>query len=172
MGDMHVELTLPLDTIEDDAVRTVRLVFPFLPPSKNEYDNLPFMWKRSAKQRWAGTPPRIKPHKPGCIARACEAEQVPRGLVKVGLAAHLIFPTNRVRDPQNYAQTLWHFVPDGLVWSGFLVNDNAGRIAIPENWGVTFGLDDRRNVDPDKRKFTVITLSYRRPAQRVDTPCG
>jgi hypothetical protein len=168
-----IQSALPLDTIVEGQLVTYRLVFNRLPPSKNVYDSWPAHYKSSAKRAWTGTRPGTPADraKVGCVEKACREQGVPLGLPKVGLAAKLIFPTDRTRDYQNYAQTLWNFIPDALVWSGILINDDAGRVEIGPNWGVTFGVDYRPRVDIKHRRWTVLTLAcfqaVQRPAKTV-----
>lgn len=150
-----VNLALPFDTIDEGAVRTYRIVLPFLPPSKNVYDGWPIAWKSGAKKKWLKA-----------IARSCAEQQVPLNMPKVGLAARLVFPTTARRDPQNYAQTLWHWVPDALVRCGVLVDDNDGRIEIGPNWGLTMEADLRPGKPKQRRQRTVLTLAFRSPRMK------
>lgn len=149
-GVVHAapQMALPLEqTVGDVAVYT--MVLRYLPPSKNVYDGWPREWKSGAKKKWLRD-----------VAMECEASMIPKGLHQIGLAATLVFPTKNRRDPQNYANCLWNFVPDALVRCGVLVDDNEGRIQIGRNWGVKFAYDTR-NVAKSHRQKTVLTLAVR-----------
>lgn len=139
-------LGLDVGTVGELTVWTLRL--PFLPPSKNVYDNWPPAWKHSAKMRWYRE-----------IRKACDEVGVPRGLDRVGLHARLVFPTRGRRDPQNFAQALWHWVPDALVNAGVLLDDRDGAIEIGANWGVELAVDTRVHIPKEKRKRMVLTIA-------------
>lgn len=142
-----VQLGLPVNVEQSGELRLYRFVLPFLPPSKNVIDNWPAQWKSSAKKKWLRV-----------IAEECEASMVPKGMPKVGLAATLVFSTRARRDPQNYAQALWHWVPDALVRCGVLVDDNEGRVQIGPNWGLQFAYDLRQGPKVHREK-TVLALT-------------
>ena len=150
-----IQLGLPVNVEQQGEIRLYRFVLPFLPPSKNVYDGWPNQWKQSAKRKW------IK-----AIAEEAERSMLPKGLPKVGMAAVLVFPTRGRRDPQNYAQALWNWVPDGLVQAGVLVDDNEGRIQIGPNWGVKFSYDTRTGLPKVRRSRTVIALTMLVPEGR------
>lgn len=143
------QLALPLSVKETGEIRVYRMTLPYLPPSKNEYDNWLPSWKSSAKKKWVRD-----------IAQECEAQMMPKGILKIGLAATLIFPSERRRDISNYAQTLWNFVPDALQYCGVLVDDREGRVQFGPNLGVKFAYDTRRIAD-SHRKRTVIDIAMR-----------
>ena len=151
------ELALPLDVAVVGEVITWRFDLGFLPPSKNVYDSWPGTWKSSAKGKW------IK-H----IGEQCDRLQVPYGLARVGLAARLTFPTNQRRDPQNYSNCLWHWVPDALVRCGRLVDDRDGALSIGPNWGITFAVDNRPHVNKRLRQRTTITMAARLHGAALD----
>jgi hypothetical protein len=76
--------------------------------------------------------------------------------------------SNPRRDPQNFAQTLWNFVPDALVRAGVVVDDNEGRIQIGENWGVQLLTDDRAAPRARvERTILTIAMVHPKPAQVV-----
>jgi hypothetical protein len=162
-----VQAALDLDTVQEDATVTYRLVLPGTPPSKNEIGGWQPAWKASAKRKWMRA-----------VAAQAREQGIPRGNVEIGLAAHLVFPAAGRRDPQNYAETLWNWVPDALqpcvkkcapacqLHCGVLVDDNEGRIQWPPNLGVTFGVDSR-HAPPKVRKRTVITISVRKAVPRA-----
>lgn len=161
-----VQGALDLDTVVENATVTYRLVLPGTPPSKNEIHTWPPAWQNSAKKRWMKM-----------VTAQCRAQGIPLHNTVIGLAAHIVFPTNVRRDPQNYAQTLWHWVPDALQPCGpkcvrgcqnhadILVDDNEGRIQWPPNLGITFGVDSR-HAPAKVRKRTVITISVRKAVPR------
>jgi hypothetical protein len=120
------QLVLPLGAVRSGQVVAFRLLFGFLPPSKNVYDGWPVQWQAGLKRKWLRA-----------VAAECAAQELPLGVPRVGLAATLWFPTNNRRDPQNYAATLWNFVPDGLVRCGVLVDDRDGAVVFGPNLGVT-----------------------------------
>jgi hypothetical protein len=68
-----------------------------------------------------------------------------------------------VRDPQNYAQCLWHWVPDALVTAGVLVDDDEGRVQIGRNWGLKFGYDLRPGVAKKYRERTILAITMKVP---------
>lgn len=148
---METQLAMPIETEQHGDVVVWRLAFGFLPPSKNVYDNWPPQWKHGAKKKWAKH-----------IAMQCAEQQIPTGLQRVGLAARLVFPKNARRDPQNFAQALWHWVPDALVGCGVLVDDRDGAIEIGPNWGIELAVDSRP-LPADRRKRTVLTIATRMP---------
>lgn len=146
---MNVQAALPLDTVKEGTLVVYRIVLPFLPPSKNVYDNWLPTWKSGVKKKWIRA-----------IDYAVKEQGVPLHLPEVGLAARLVFPGRARRDPQNYSNCLWNFVPDALVQSEVLVDDNEGRIQIGPNWGLEFAYDDR--VGPKKaRSRTILTIATR-----------
>jgi len=160
MAGGGTQLAMSIGEQQVGEVKVWRLEFPFLPPSKNVYDQWPNQWKQSAKAKWLKA-----------IARRCQELQLPAGLPKVGLSAKLVFAENARRDPQNYAQSLWHWVPDGLVRCGVLVDDREGCIEIGANWGLTFAVDGRKNVAKKHRQRTVVMVAARVPLA-YDTVTG
>ena len=148
---MDTQLVMPIDRFEQERIVTFRIQLGFLPPSKNVIDNWPPMYKSGAKKKWVRH-----------VSEQCAAQQVPTGLHKVGLAAKLVFASRARRDPQNYAQALWHWVPDALVRCGVLVDDAAGNIEIGPNWGITMEADLRRDVPKEYRQKTILTLAIER----------
>lgn len=119
--------------------RTYTMRFPWLPPSKNKYDGWLPAWKSGAKKKWMRA-----------IAREVEIQQIP-AVEKVGIAVRLQFRSKAHRDPQNYAQCVWHWVPDGLVQAGVIPDDDDGRIEIGPNWGLTM------TVGPEQ--LTIVSLA-------------
>lgn len=154
---LPVQQALELDTVREGEIVVYRMVLPFLPPSKNQIDSWPPAWKGSAKKKWANR-----------IAWKVEELNIPKGLPQVGLAAKLVFASKARRDPQNYAQQIWHWVPDALVKAGVLVDDNEGRIEIGRNWGITMVVDGRKAPRSVIEK-TVLTIAVRQavPAPRA-----
>jgi hypothetical protein len=162
-----VQAALDLDTVQENATVTYKLTLPGTPPSKNEIGSWPPAWKASAKRRWMRA-----------VSERVKELGIPRGNTEIGLAAHLVFPTAGHRDPQNYAENLWNWVPDALqgcrakcqrgcqLHCGVLVDDNEGRIQWPPNLGVTFGVDSR-HAPAKVRKRTVITISVRKAVPRA-----
>lgn len=117
----EVELALPIETAAVGELRRYRLHLPFLPPSKNAYDGWQWQAQHSVKEKWRRY-----------VAAECERLQVPKRNARIGLAGVLWFSTNRTRDPQNYANSLWNFVPDALQRCGVLLNDRDGAIDFAE----------------------------------------
>lgn len=162
-----VQGAFDLDTVVENATVTYKITLPGTPPSKNEIQGWPPAWQNSAKKSWMKR----------VVAQVRELG-IPLHNAQIGLAAHLVFPTVKTRDPQNYAQTLWHWVPDALigcgvkcargcqVHAGVLVDDNEGRIQWPPNLGITFGVDSR-HAPAKVRKRTVITISVRKAVPRA-----
>jgi len=144
------QLALPVDVVEEADWTTYRLTVPYLPPSKNVYENWQPAWKWSAKRKWAND-----------IRLLCMEQQVPQGNARVRLAATLVFASKARRDPQNYAQALWHWVPDALVNCGVLLDDREGCIEIGPNWGVTFDYD-RRRLPSQLRQRTILEIEIPR----------
>ena len=142
------QLAMPFDMETEGEVRLYVLSFPFLPPSKNVSQNWQPMWKSSAKAKWCKA-----------IERQVREQAIPLGCRKVGLAATLVFSSKARRDPQNYAQDLWHWVPDGLVRAGVLVDDCEGAIEIGPNWGLTMRTDLRSGIPKKKRERTMLALT-------------
>lgn len=150
-GDRHVvssQLALPVDVEDDGEIRLYKIALPYLPPSKNVYDGWPVMWKHSLKKKWEKD-----------ILAKCDEMVIPRGVEKVGLAATLVFPSRARRDPQNYAQAIWHFVPDALQKAGVIDDDREGKIEIPGNWGVKFAYDLRTGVPKKRRERTILAMT-------------
>ena len=142
------QLALPVDATTEGEVRLYRLRFPYLPPSKNVMDGWQPAWKSSAKRKWEKR-----------VALLADELAMPRGVRHIGLAATLIFPTNARRDPQNYSQALWNWIPDGLQKCGVLVDDRDGAIDFGPNLGVRFAIDDRKGVPKEKRQRTVVAVT-------------
>jgi hypothetical protein len=143
---MGVQGVLPVDVEQTGDLRLYKLHLPFLPPSKNVYDNWPGEWKGSATKKW-------ERH----ILQKCEELMIPKA-EKIGLAAVLVFPQSGHRDPQNYSNCLWHWVPDALVKAGVIDDDNEGKIEIGPNWGLRFAYD-KRVAPKEMRKHTHIALT-------------
>jgi hypothetical protein len=144
-----VQGILPIDVREEGDLRLYKITLPFLPPSKNEYDPWPGTWKSAAKKKWMR---HIETHVKALGIPAAE---------KIGLAAVLVFPTKAARrDPQNYSNCLWHWVPDALQAAGVIDDDRAGKIELGPNWGINFAVDDRA-APKEKRKRTIIMLTMR-----------
>lgn len=144
------QLALPISTEQHGEIRMYRFTLPFLPPSKNQYDTLPWQYQQSIKGKWVRH-----------VIRECEALMMPKDMFRIGLSAALVFPTARRRDPQNYASTLWNFVPDALQKGGFLQDDRDGRIEFGQNLGIQFKIDDRKGVPDVHRKKTHIAIAVR-----------
>lgn len=163
-----VQAALDLDTVREDATVTYRLTLPGTPPSKNEIGGWPPAWRATSKRTWMRR-----------VAERSRELGIPRGNLEIGLAAHLVFPTAAKKDPQNYADTLWNWVPDALqdcgprcgrgckLHCGVLVDDNEGRIHWPENLGITFGVDSR-HAPTKVRRRTVLTISVRKAVPKTD----
>lgn len=147
-----VQLGLPMDATKEGEIVTFQFVLPFLPPSKNSYDGWPPAWKSSAKKKWIRH-----------VARKCIEIGVPQGLPQIGVAVRLVFASRQRRDPQNYAQALWNWVPDALVQAGVLVDDDEGRVEIGPNWGIEMAVDSRGGLHAKEKQRTVITLAARIP---------
>lgn len=144
------QLALPINVEEHGEIRMYRFTVPFLPPSKNQYDTLPWQYQQSMKGKWKRR-----------VIAECEALMLPKGMTKIGLSAALVFPQSRRRDPQNYAATLWNFVPDALQAGGFLLDDRDGCIEFGQNLGVRFHIDDRPAVPTARRKRTHLAIAVR-----------
>lgn len=142
------QLALPVSEEQIGEVRLYRIALPYLPPSKNVYENWPPTWKSSMKKKWVRD-----------LTSKVEEQTMPLDVVKVGLAATLVFPTRARRDPQNYAQALWHWVPDALQKAGVISDDREGKIEIPGNWGLKFDYDTRSGVPKKRRERTLIALT-------------
>lgn len=142
------QLALPVNVEDDGEVRLYKFALPYLPPSKNVYDNWPAQWKQSAKKKWQRD-----------IAAKVDEMMMPKNVTKIGLAATLVFPSRARRDPQNYAQALWHWVPDALVRAEVIDDDRMGKIEIPGGWGVRFEFDLRPGVPKQRRQRTIIALT-------------
>ena len=123
--------------------RTFQMVFPWLPPSKNKYDGWLPTWKTGAKKKWIRA-----------IREEVEIQQIPK-VERIGVAVRLQFLSRARRDPQNYAQCIWNWVPDGLVQAGVIPDDDDGRVQIGPNWGVELTVGDRQ--------LTVISLALEVP---------
>lgn len=143
---MGVQGVLPVDVEQTGDLRLYKLHLPFLPPSKNVYDNWPGEWKGSAKKKW-------ERH----ILQKCEELMIPKA-EKIGLAAVLVFPQKGRRDPQNYSNCLWHWVPDALQKAGVIDDDREGKIEIGPNWGLRFAYDTR-SAPKALRQHTHIALT-------------
>lgn len=146
---MVIQQALELDTVREGATITHRIVLPFLPPSKNVYDGWPWQWQSGTKKKWIRA-----------ILAAVEEQGMPLDVPKIGLAAKLVFPTRQRRDPQNYSNCLWNFVPDGLVKAGVISDDKAGKIDFGPNLSITMAVDDRKAVPKTHRRRTIIAVSF------------
>lgn len=142
------QMALPLGRLEQGQIVTYRFTVPGLPPSKNTYDGLPPQWKNSMKHKWIRA-----------VIREVEAQDMPRGVPRIGLSAVLVFPTKRRRDPQNYAPALWNWIPDALQKCGVIHDDRDGIIDFGPNLGIQFALDERKSISPDRRKRTQIAIT-------------
>jgi hypothetical protein len=151
-----VQEALVIDSIEANGKTTYVMTLPLLPESKNVTDGWPPNWRAGAKKRWMEK-----------IQLWCDQMNLPRGCQRVGLAAELVFP-NRAsrRDPQNYAQNLWNYVPDALVAAGVLVDDNEGRVLIGPNWGIKMTVDDRQGPAKARRR-TRLAITVEHPKMKT-----
>ena len=143
-----VQGILPLGSQDEGDLRLYRFTLPFLPPSKNVYDNWPGVWKSSAKAKW-------KRH----ILTHVKALNIPQA-ERIGLAAILVFPVSQRRDPQNYANCLWNWVPDALQEAGVIDGDHMGKIEFPPGLGIKFAVD-KRVAPKEKRQRTQIILTMK-----------
>lgn len=139
-------MTLPLELHDGDTVR-YEIALPFLPPSKNVYDSWPGTWKSAAKKKWVKH-----------VTAACIEAGVPPGQHRIGLSAVLVFPTKARRDVSNYAQALWHWVPDALQDCGVLLDDRDGAILYGPNLSIRMEVDGRTTIDKRKRQRTILTV--------------
>lgn len=107
---------------------TVTILLAMTPPSKNEWERMHWARRHKIKRQWTSM-----------VALELLAAEVPRCTAEtISLSAVVRFQRRAARrDPQNYAQTLWHLIPDALVQGGWLVDDDDGRITWPENLGMT-----------------------------------
>jgi hypothetical protein len=146
-----VQGVLELNTVRESATTVYVIVLPGVPPSKNKFDALPPAWKSGQKKAWVKR-----------VIAACEEQMVPKDNPRMGLHAKIVFGTSAARrDPQNYAQQLWNWVPDALVQGGFLVDDNEGRVLIGKNWGLEMAVDLRSGPKKAKER-TIIAISVER----------
>jgi len=170
----EVAQVLPLDEHQPGTVAVFVMVFPYLPPSKNQYDGWEHGWKSSAKRKWIRA-----------VVDECKRQNLPKGVPTIGLSARLTFPGRGYsRDPQNYASTLWNFVPDALEDKqhgtyktgtgdnvvvhplrgyGLIPDDRQGRIQFGPNLGIQFAFDERKAIPKDRRKRTRIQIAVRMP---------
>lgn len=151
----EVQLAIPLDVPQTQLVGTWTIWLPWLPKSKNVYANWPATWKSAEKKRWVNR-----------IVEECEAQLIPKGAPKVGLFAELWFATRNRRgdtgtnrDYQNYAEMLWHYVPDALVKAGVVTDDTAEQIQIGPNWGLAFKYDLNETRPKKDRERTRLILA-------------
>lgn len=145
----EVQGILPVDVTDTGDTRLYKLALPFLPPSKNVYDQWPGTFKSSAKKKW-------ERH----IVDWAHGLAIPRAS-QVGLAAVLVFPSKARRDIQNYAQTLWHFVPDALQKAGVLDDDSDGHVQFGPQLGIKFAYDLRKGIPKERRSRTIVAVTMR-----------
>lgn len=143
---------LPFDSQILGDIVTYRFTVQGVPPSKNVYDDMPVMWRASMKHKWINA-----------VIREVEAQDMPRGVAKIGLSAMLVFPDSRKRDPQNYVSALWNWVPDALQAARVIDDDRDGKIDFGRGLGIRFAVDDRRRLTKDARKRTHIAITMRLP---------
>jgi hypothetical protein len=129
-----VQQGLPFEVHVDRSVASYQIVLPFVPPSKNKYDGWLPAWKSGAKKKWIRA-----------IQNEVTIQQIP-AVEKVGIACELMFMSKAHRDPQNYAQCLWNWVPDALQQAGVIPDDGPGRVEIGPNWGVRMVLGPRQQT--------------------------
>lgn len=145
-----VQGLLPIGMDDEGDLRLYRLVLPFTPPSKNVFDTWPNEWKHSAKKKWMRH-----------VKAQVEALGIPKAQ-RIGLAAVLVFPTKAHRDPQNYSNCLWHWVPDALQAAGVIDDDTEGKIEIGPNWGLKFAIDGRSAPKAQRQRTHIaITMKVR-----------
>lgn len=146
------QLALPIDVKQQGQIGVYRVTLPFLPPSKNVYDGWPGQWKSSAKKKWVRN-----------LLDQFESVQLPKGAQKVGLSAALVFPTKAHRDIQNYANCLWHWVPDALQTYGCIANDTPEYVEFGPNLGIQFMVDARGSAPKAKRQRTHLSIAVQMP---------
>ena len=142
------QLALPISEEQQGEIRVYRMVLPFTPPSKNVYDQWLPTWKSGAKRKWTKA-----------LLDEFEAVMLPKGALKVGMAATLVFPTKARRDTQNYSNCLWHWVPDALVKYGCIEDDTPEYVEIGPNWGIKMAFDARTGVPKAKRSRTHLAIT-------------
>ena len=142
------QLALPIGQEQHGEIRTYRITLPFLPPSKNVYDGWPIQWKSSAKKKWTKA-----------LLEKFEQECLPKGALRIGMAASLVFPTNARRDTQNYSNCLWNWVPDALVRYGAIPDDTPQYVEIGPNWGITMLVDTRGHAPKVHRQRTHLAFA-------------
>lgn len=148
MESAPVQGLLPIGMAEEGDLRLYKMVLPFLPPSKNVINGWPSEWRSAAKKKWVRH-----------ISEQCQGLMIPKAS-RVGLAAVLVFPSRARRDPQNYAQELWHWVPDALQKAGVIDDDREGMIEIGPNWGLRFAYDGR-SAPKVQRQRTHLAITMR-----------
>lgn len=142
------QLALPVDVQDDGEIRLYKMALPFLPPSKNVYDGWPREWKSGVKKKWVRA-----------ICQKAEEMAMPQHVLQIGLAATLVFPSKSRRDPQNYSNCLWNFVPDALQKANVIDDDREGMIEIGPNWGLKFEYDTRVTLPKKRRERTLLAIT-------------
>lgn len=140
------QLALPMDVEQAGEILTYKIQLPYLPPSKNVYDGWPMEWKSSHKKKWMRY-----------IQKKATELQMPKA-EKIGLSAVLVFSSARQRDPQNYSNCLWNFVPDALQKAGVIDGDHEGKIQIGRNWGIRMAVD-KRQAPKNLRERTHLAIT-------------
>lgn len=162
------QLALHLDTVREGVPVPYTMHFPWLPPSKNQYDGWPVTWKSGTKRKWMRA-----------IGQQLAELGVPIGNQRVGLGVLLVFPQKKGRpvprrDPQNYAQCLWNWIPDALVAAGIIPDDTDGRIQFAEGGtlGVRMVVDRRHWIPENRRQRTTVVVTVERavPRPAVEQP--
>jgi hypothetical protein len=133
--------------IEVEAGETVELVLPFVPKSKNEYENMPFLHRRGYRAKWWRKLTETIPSLGLGHPQAVEVEIV------------VVFASKRARDWQNYAYPLIHDVADALVKCGVIPDDTPARFKVGPNGGLRFEVDGNRLLASAQRKRTILRFT-------------
>ena len=103
------------------------ITIPATPPSINQYQHWHWAKKRAIKAEWVRL-----------IWGYLNEQGIYRNSLKgecfshVHISSTITFTTNRRRDPQNYASTLYKFLDDALVQCGVIPDDTAEYISHDE----------------------------------------
>jgi len=99
----------------------MKITIPTTPPSINQYQHWHWAEKRKEKQYW-------------CIEiwALLKLNGHPKNCRHINVSADIYFTTNRRRDSQNYASTLYKFLDDALVTAGVIPDDTAEYISHDE----------------------------------------
>lgn len=132
---------LPLPVVTGQPIE---IVLPFLPKSRNQLAQMPWLHRRGYAEKWWNH-----------LSRAVEGIGQYQS---VTVEMELWFGSNRTRDWQNYVGPIG-VLANALVRGGVIPDDAPANFQVGPNAGITFMVDSNRLVPLKDRQRTVFRIT-------------